>query len=172
MPYGIHIYPKASDMENETMCTNPHYDNALPHWKCILRCFANCPCNNLPDQETTKKLKKQHPQLGFTFITALYVVLLMVEFHWKKRKSVSCVNNNLYQIHLQKYTPEKNPLWWRQQYLIFIPVSTYQPSKSWLFTYHMCAFLVKITVVKCDTHPSNIMNYFKMFYFAMIILRE
>ena len=29
MPYGRHIYAKASDMENATMCTYPHYDNAL-----------------------------------------------------------------------------------------------------------------------------------------------
>ena len=28
-----------------------------------------------------KKMKKQHPQLGFIFITSLDVVLLMVEFH-------------------------------------------------------------------------------------------
>ena len=28
-----------------------------------------------------KNMKKQHPQLGFTFITSLDVVLLMVEFH-------------------------------------------------------------------------------------------
>ena len=28
-----------------------------------------------------KSMKKQHPQLGFTFITSLDVVLLMVEFH-------------------------------------------------------------------------------------------
>ena len=28
-----------------------------------------------------KNMKRQHPQLGFTFITSLDVVLLMVEFH-------------------------------------------------------------------------------------------
>ena len=28
-----------------------------------------------------KNMKKQHPQLGFTFITSLDVVLPMVEFH-------------------------------------------------------------------------------------------
>ena len=28
-----------------------------------------------------KNMKKQHPQLGFTFITSLDVVLLMVKFH-------------------------------------------------------------------------------------------
>ena len=28
-----------------------------------------------------KNMNKQHPQLGFTFITSLDVVLIMVEFH-------------------------------------------------------------------------------------------
>ena len=81
MPHGRHIYVKASDMANATMCTYSHYDNALPHWKCVLRCCADSPSINLPDQETTKKMRKQHPQLGFTFITSLEVVLLMLEFH-------------------------------------------------------------------------------------------
>ena len=52
----------------------------------------------------------------------------------------------------------------------FIPVSTYQPYKSWSFIYHMCAYLVQITVVKCDAQPSNDMNYFKMFFVAVIML--
>ena len=81
MPHGRHIYAKASDIDNSTMCTNPHSDNALPHLKCVLRCCADCPCINLPDQEKNKNTNKQHPQLGFTFITSLHVVLLIVEFH-------------------------------------------------------------------------------------------
>ena len=118
-----------------------------------------------------EKHEEKNSQLGFKFITSLDVVLLMVEFHWKTRKYVTCVNNNLYQIHLHKYTPEKNSLWWIQQYLIFVLVSTYHPYKSWLFTYHMCAYLVQITVVNCDAQPSNNVNYFKMFYVDVIILR-
>ena len=31
MPHGRHIYAKASDMENDTMCKYPQSDNALPH---------------------------------------------------------------------------------------------------------------------------------------------
>ena len=80
MPHGRHIYAKSSDMANATMCTNPHSYNALPRWKCVLLCCAYCPCINLPGQETNKKMRKQHPQLGFTFITSLDVVLLVVEF--------------------------------------------------------------------------------------------
>ena len=81
MPHGSHIYATASDMVNATMFTYPQSEHALPHWKCVLRCCADFLCINIPDQETTKKMKKQHPQLGFTFITSLDVVLLMGEYH-------------------------------------------------------------------------------------------
>ena len=82
MPHRNHNYAKASDMANATMCIYPQSEHALPHWKCVLRCCDDCPCINIPDQETTKKnMTKLHQQLGFTFITPLDVVLLMVEFH-------------------------------------------------------------------------------------------
>ena len=55
MPHGIHIYAKASDMENATMCTYPQSDHALPNLKFVLQFCADCPCINIPDQETTKK---------------------------------------------------------------------------------------------------------------------
>ena len=81
MPHGRHIYAKASDMANATMCTYPQSEHVLPHWKCVLLCCADCTCINIPDQETNKNMKKQHPQLGFTFITSSDVVLSMVDFH-------------------------------------------------------------------------------------------
>ena len=55
MTHGRHIYAKSSDMSNTTMCAYPHSDNALPHWKFVLQCCDNCPCINLPDQETNEK---------------------------------------------------------------------------------------------------------------------
>ena len=69
MPHGRHMYAKSSDMAKSTMCTYPQSDHAIPHWECVLGCCDDCPCINLPDQETNKNMKKQHPQLGFTFIT-------------------------------------------------------------------------------------------------------
>ena len=65
MPHGRHIYAKASDMANATMCTYPQSEHALPHWKCVLRCCAYCPCINIPDQETTKKHDKTIPSIRF-----------------------------------------------------------------------------------------------------------
>ena len=50
MPHGSHIYAKASDMENATMCTHPQSEHALPHCKCVLRCCSKFPCINIPDQ--------------------------------------------------------------------------------------------------------------------------
>ena len=69
MQHGSHIYAKASYMENATMCTYPQSDHALPHWKFLFWFCDDCPYINLPDQEKNKNMKKQHPQLGFTFIT-------------------------------------------------------------------------------------------------------
>ena len=65
IPHGRHIYAKASDMENATMCTYPQSDHALPNWKCVLWCCANCPYINLPDQETNKKHKETAPSIRF-----------------------------------------------------------------------------------------------------------
>ena len=63
MPHGKHIYAKASDMANDTMCTYPQSENALPHWKCVLRCCDDCRCNNIPDQQTTKKHDETTPYI-------------------------------------------------------------------------------------------------------------
>ena len=52
MPHGCNIYAKESDMEKATMFTYPQSDHVIPHYKCVLRCCAECPCINLPDQET------------------------------------------------------------------------------------------------------------------------
>ena len=69
MPHGRHIYAKAYDMEQVTMCTYSQSDHALPHWKRVLRCCSKCTRINIPDQKTDKNMTKQHPQLGLTFIT-------------------------------------------------------------------------------------------------------
>ena len=50
MPHGRHIYAKASDMEQATMYTYTQSGLAIPHWKCVLRCCAEYPYNNRPDQ--------------------------------------------------------------------------------------------------------------------------
>ena len=79
MPHGIHIYAKESDMENATMCAYPHSDHALPHWKYVLHVVViNVHVSIFLTKKQMKNMKKQHPQLGFTFITPLHVVLLMV----------------------------------------------------------------------------------------------
>ena len=51
----------------------------------------------------------------------------------------------------------------------FINVSKYQPSINWPFICHMYVYLVQITVMNCDAQPSNDVNYFKMFFVAVIM---
>ena len=49
IPHGCHIYAKAYDMENTTMCAYPQSDHELPHWECVLRCCAECIHINIID---------------------------------------------------------------------------------------------------------------------------
>ena len=65
MPHGCHIYAKASDMENATMCKYPQSGHVLPHWKCVLQCCAECPYINITDQETNKKYEETTPAIQF-----------------------------------------------------------------------------------------------------------
>ena len=65
MPHGRHIYAKASDVAKATMCPYHKSDHALPHGKFVLRCWANCQCINLPDQETDKKDEEIIPSIRF-----------------------------------------------------------------------------------------------------------
>ena len=65
MPHGCHIYAKVSDMENATMCTYHQSDHTLPHWKCVLRWCADCPCISIPCQETTKNHDETTPSIRF-----------------------------------------------------------------------------------------------------------
>ena len=78
IPHGCHIYAKASDIQKSTMCIYPQSDYALTHGKCVSWCCAECPYINLPYKETSKNMKKKDPQLGFTCITPLDVVMLVV----------------------------------------------------------------------------------------------
>ena len=108
MQYIRHIYAKAADIAKATMCKYPQFDHELPHWKCVLRFYAKCPCINLPDQE--KDNHNSDTTLSIRF--HIYHVIVRCTDHGriplKDKKDVTCVNKNLQQTNQQNYTPEKN----------------------------------------------------------------
>ena len=107
MPHGRHIYAKAYDTEKATMLTYPQSDHEFTHWKCVLRCCDKCPCINLPDQETDNQCSETTPSIRFH----IYHIIRHCTSHGRnslKENSVTCVNKNINQITLQKYTPEKS----------------------------------------------------------------
>ena len=65
MPHGRHIYSKASEMAQATTCTYPQSYRALPHWKCLMLFCYDCPCINLPDQETDNQNSDTTPSIQF-----------------------------------------------------------------------------------------------------------
>ena len=52
-------------MAKAKMCANSHSHHVLPHWKCVLRCCAQCPSINIPDQETDDKHPNPSPSIRF-----------------------------------------------------------------------------------------------------------
>ena len=65
MPHGRHIYAEAYDMANATICTYSQSYHVLPHYKCVLRCCAQCPSINITDQETYDKHKNPSRPIRF-----------------------------------------------------------------------------------------------------------
>ena len=73
---------------------------------------GNVYCGTVPNFHAsiflTKKqiisIHKQHPQYGFTSITSLDFVLLMVEFHWKTKKCYMCKQESSSDNYTKIYT--------------------------------------------------------------------
>ena len=110
MPHGRHIYAKASDRVDDTLCAYTQSEHAIPHWKYILRCCAGCPHINIPDQEKNEKNEEITPSIRFH----IYHIIARCTAHGriplKNKKYITCVNKNLHRVSLQKYTPEQNSL--------------------------------------------------------------
>ena len=65
MKNGRHIYKKASDMTKAKICAYPQYYHALTNYKCVLWCCDDCPCINIPDQETDNQYSETTPSIRF-----------------------------------------------------------------------------------------------------------
>ena len=81
MPHGSHIYATASDMANATMCAYPQSEHSLPLWNMYCDYVMTVHVSIFLIKKLQMNMTKLHQQFGFTFITPLDVVLLMVDFH-------------------------------------------------------------------------------------------
>ena len=104
IPHGHHICAKASDMVKAIMCTYPQSDHTLPHWKYTLWGCARCPCINIPDQETDNQYSETTPSIRFHIYRIIGRCTANGLITLKDKKYITCVNKNLNQITLQKYT--------------------------------------------------------------------
>ena len=90
MPHGRHIYAKASDTTKAKMCEYTQSDYAQPHRKCVLQCFANCPCINLTNQETDNQYSETTPSIRFH----IYHIIARSTVHGRislKYKKICCM---------------------------------------------------------------------------------
>ena len=171
MPHGSHIYAKAYDMTNATMWTNTHSDHVLPHQKCVLRWCAGCTCINLPDQETTKKHEETTPSIRFH----IYHIIGRCTAHGR----IPLKDKKICYMCEQEYPTDSSTKIYTRKELVMMETtisdfrtSFYIPDiQNLAFHLPHVRILGKITVVKCDAQPSKDVNYSKMFYVIVIILR-
>ena len=84
MPHGIHIYATASAMAMDKMCEYPPYQHALPHWKCVLRCFLIYHVLIFQAKKKIGIITTHLLQYVFIFITQLHIVQCKEDAHWTK----------------------------------------------------------------------------------------
>ena len=65
MPHGRNIYAKAYGIEKANMCVYSQSYHALPHWKGVLQCCAQCQRINIPEQETYDKHPNPSTSISF-----------------------------------------------------------------------------------------------------------
>ena len=112
MPHGSNIYATASDMANATMCTHTQSQHALTHWKCVFRCCADCPCINIPDQETTKK----HEETTLSIRFHIYHIIGSCAIHGR----LSLKDNNICSVCKQESSPDKSTKMYTRKELVMM----------------------------------------------------
>ena len=112
-------------------------------------------------------MKKQHPQLDFTFITLWDIVLPTVNSIEKTRKYNTCVKENLHQINLQKYTPPPQLRQMSTRYKIMCGFGCYISAKSihssllfWCDRYLKNSW-IKAKILKAEGLVKNHITYMK-----------
>ena len=74
------MYEIAENMAMGTMCAYTPYQDALPHWKCVLRCCSNFPHIDLSDQEPDR----HHPNACLSIRFHIYHLIACCAVHGRR----------------------------------------------------------------------------------------
>ena len=101
------------------MCAYPWYDNALTHCKCVLRYCADCPCINLPYQDTDNQYSDTTPSIRFN----IYHIITRCTAHGRiplKDKKICHMCKQEYSVDgYTKYINQKGNSYDRDNNLLF-----------------------------------------------------
>ena len=125
MMHVCHIYQIAYRTAMDTICSHPLSHHALSHWKYMLGCCSKVPCIAIPSHESDKYHSKTCPTNTFSCIKN--GILMWISWpNYTRQKHLCCVIQCHKLQQPQNYTQEKRFLWWRNQYLTLIQVSTFK----------------------------------------------
>ena len=96
MTHEPHIYAKSYDTSKATICAYTQSNHELPHWIYVMQCCAECPCVNLPYQETYDQYSDTSPSIIFHIYHLIarcttHGRLILIHDYLEDRKSVEIV---------------------------------------------------------------------------------
>ena len=134
-------------MENSTICANSQSDHALPHWKFVLRCCAQYPSINIPDQETYDN----HPNPSLSIRFHIYHLIARCTKHGRlpltDNKSCRKCQQDTAAVKSTKINTRKELVMMEPTISNFHTSFSFQRSIIWRFTSLMYKQWVQITAV-------------------------
>ena len=97
------------------MCIYPQSDHALPHCKFVYWCCSDCPCINIPDQETTKKHEETTPSIRFH----IYHIIGCCTTHGR----ISLKDKNICYMCKQESLPDKSTNVYTRKELVMMDIT-------------------------------------------------
>ena len=143
----------------------------LPHWKHVLRCCVIFPCINLLDQETDNQYSDTTPSIGFH----IYHIIAGCTVHGR----ITLKDKTVFRICKQQSSSDESSKIYTRKELVMMETticdfntSFYIPSIQRLPFYLPNVHILGTNYCgSCNAQPSNVANYFKMFYVFVIMLK-
>ena len=147
MPHESHISTKAYDMAKAKMCAYSQSDHALSYRKYALRCCAQCPIINIPDQE----IDDNHPNPSPSNRFQIYPLIVRCKKYSRLLLTdggicCECQQDNA-SGQSTKICTRKELVMMETHISNFHTSFLFQQSRSWSFTFLMNKYWVRITVV-------------------------
>ena len=153
------------------MCAYSQSYHALPHWKCVLKCCAQCPSINFPDQETDNKHTNPSPSIRFPVYHLIASCTKQGRILLTDKIICREYQQDTTSVHSTQIYTGKELVMMETTMSNFHTSFIFLKFRSWHFIFLTYKYWVQITVVTPVELRLKAANNFKICYVAVIMMR-